>query len=182
MSGFASVKGTETIHARPQAFIAAFVRRVESGLLSGTPSRRSSYLVTRKSADGLEFRAVDWLTAFNVGLNDVELTISPDGRTQFQIRYARWAGYALALGAAIGLAFIAIFLTFDIRGYIARHPESRFGGLSTDQNVVLAWAMALFWAFIWPWLLILMHQRPLRRLMKRLIAEVDNTALETGSY
>ena len=42
-----------------------------------------------------------------------------------------------------------------------------------NQNVALAWALALFWGFVFPWILIAMHRRPLRRLMDRLIAEVD---------
>src|SRR5437867_7869443 len=132
----ASVEGTETIRSQPQAFIAAFVRRVKEGLLG---SRRSNYRVTRESADALEVRADDWLTAINVGLNEVDLAVSPDGTVHFAIRYPRWAGYVIALGAALALAFIAILLTFDIRSYIAGHPESRFPGLSIDQNVAVAW-------------------------------------------
>jgi hypothetical protein len=46
-------------------------------------------------------------------------------------------------------------------------------GLSIDQNLALAWLMVVFWGFLWPWLLISMHKRPLRRLVTRLIAEVD---------
>src|SRR5712692_141855 len=166
---FASLKGTEVIHSHPTAFIAAFVRRVEDGLLGGTHSRRSNYRVTRESADALQVRAVDWLTAISVGLNEVDLAVSPDGRVQFEIRYPRWAGYALALGGGCGFAIITILVTFDMRGYIARHPESRFSGLSIDQNIAVAWALALFWGFVWPWLLILIHRWPLRRLMKQLI-------------
>ena len=155
---FASVSGSETIRSRPQAFIAAFVRRIEDGLLRGGSPVRSRYRVTRQTADALEFRAINWLTAFNVGLNEVELAISPDGRLQFMIRYPRWAGYCLALGAAFGIAFIVMLLALGIR-----EP--------------LAWAMGLFWGFVWPWLLILLHRGPLRGLMKRLIAEVDSAAL-----
>ena len=45
------------------------------------------------------------------------------------------------------------------------------------QNVAVAWAMALFWGLVWPWLLILIHRWPLRRLMQRLIADVDSAAV-----
>jgi len=70
----------------------------------------------------------------------------------------------------------ASLLLFDIRDYVARHPASAFPGLSLDQNVAIAWVMALFWAFAWPWILIALHKGPLRRLMEHLIAEIDAEA------
>jgi hypothetical protein len=48
--------------------------------------------------------------------------------------------------------------------------------LSVDQNLLVAWFMVLFWGLVWPWLLIPMHKRPLRRLVVRLITEVDAQA------
>jgi hypothetical protein len=33
--------------------------------------------------------------------------------------------------------------------------------------------MVLFWGFVWPWLLVALHKRPVRRLLERIIAEVD---------
>jgi hypothetical protein len=49
-------------------------------------------------------------------------------------------------------------------------------GLSLDQNVAVACGMALFRGFAWPWILVAMHKRPVRRLMERLIADVDAEA------
>src|SRR5947209_7956181 len=100
----------------------------------------------------------DWLTAFNVGLNDVQAAASSDGRVSYTIEYQRWAAYVLVLGATVGIVLMAILLMFDMRGYIARHRASRFPGLSTDQNMAIAWAMAVFWGFIWPWILIALHK------------------------
>lgn len=180
MRFFPSLEGSATIRAETRAFVAAFVQRIEAGLLRGAPHRRCHYVVTRQGMEGLRFRAADWRTALNVGLNDVELAVSSDGRVRYTIRYMRWAGYALALSGALGLVFMTVLLAFDMRGYIARHPESRFPGLSIDQNLAIAWAMALFWGFAWPWLLIAFHQRPLRRLMDQIIAEVDVAAAEQG--
>jgi hypothetical protein len=42
-----------------------------------------------------------------------------------------------------------------------------------DQNLAVAWTMVVFWGFVWPWLLVVMHKRPLRELVTRLIAEGD---------
>jgi len=53
-------------------------------------------------------------------------------------------------------------------------------GLSTEQNLLIAWSMVLFWGFVWPWLLIHLHQRPLRRLLERVISEVDASEYAVG--
>lgn len=174
---FPSTDGTAAIRAPARAFVKAFVRRVEAGLLPGTSERRCRHEVTETASDALQFRAIDWPTAANVGLNDVKMTVSASGVVQYHVRYMRWAAYALALSAGIGLLLIAFLLAFDLRGYIASHPGPEYLGLSPDQNVAIAWGMALFWAFAWPWILIALHKRPLRRLMERLIAEVDATAV-----
>ena len=178
MGFFASVEGTATIRAQARAFVAAFVRRIETGLLPHAPRWRCQYRVTHQGADGLRFRATDWWTAINVGLNEVELAVAPGGRVHYAIQYWRWAGYALVLSGAIGVALIAAFLVFDIRDYIVRHPRSSIPGLSTEQNVAIGWVMALFWGFAWPWILIALHRRPLRRLMNQIVAEVDAAAMQ----
>jgi hypothetical protein len=46
-------------------------------------------------------------------------------------------------------------------------------GLSVDQNLFIAWAMVVFWGFVWPWILILPHKGRLHRQMAGLITEVD---------
>ena len=171
------VEGTCTIRAEPRAFVSAFARRIETGLLRGASPRRCGYLVTRQQDDGLAFRATNWLTAFNVGLNDVELTISSSGRVGYTIQYRRWATSAVFFCGGLGLALGAFFLVFDIRAYVEQHAASRIPGLSMDQNVAIAWAMAFFWGFVWPWILIALHKRPVGRLMQQLIAEVDAVSM-----
>ena len=171
------VEGTSIIRAEPRAFVSAFARRIQTGLLRGTSPRRCRYLVTHRRDDGLAFRATNWLTALNVGLNDVELTISSGGRVGYTIQYRRWATYAVFLCGGLGLALGASFLMFDIRAYVEGHAASRIPGLSMEQNVAIAWAMAFFWGFVWPWILIALHKRPVGRLMEQLIAEVDAVSM-----
>jgi hypothetical protein len=156
-------------------FVAAFARRVESGLLSARPGSRNHYAVTQRAPDRITFRATDWWTAINVGLNDVDIAIRGDGTARYSIDYSRWAVYAVGLGAVIGTILIATFLAVDIRGYIERHPASRLSRLSIDDSAAIAWAMALFWGFVWPWILIALHKQPLARLIDRVIAEVDGS-------
>ena len=173
---FATVEGITAIRSDPRAFFAAFARRITSGLFPGAPRHRARYTVTREGPDGLQFRAANWWTAINVGLNDVELKATADGPVHYTVRYPRWAIYVLALSDVVGVLLIGFLVLFDVRGYLARHPSSTVPGLSLDENVALAWAMAFFWGFVWPWIVIALHRAPLRRLIKKLIAEVDAEA------
>ena len=112
----------------------------------------------------------------NVGLNELELRFQKPGAVQYRVRYWRWASFTLGLSGILGLVGVLLLLVFDVRGYIARHEVTMLPGLSIDQNLFVAWAMVIFWGFTWPWLLIALHKRPLRRLVARLISEVDARA------
>jgi hypothetical protein len=164
--------GTAPVRAQPEAFVRAFARRIETGLLG---PQRSQYAITRQDQHGLAFRAVDWPTALSVGLNRVELTVSA-GQARYAIYYRRWAAYAVALSAAIGTGLAVLFLALDVRDYVDRDVSWMIPGLTTDQSVAIAWSMVVFWGFVWPWILIGLHKRPLRQLMERLISEVDEIA------
>lgn len=176
----ASIEGIATIRSQTEPFISSFVRRIETGLLPGTSSLRSQYGVVRKEPEELRFRALNWWTAINVGLNDVVMAAASGGRVHYKVTYWRWASFVLALSGALGIVFIAGLLQFDVRSYVEQHAMSRIPGLSTNQNIVIAWALAIFWGFVWPWILIALHKRPLSRLMNRIIAEVDAVSEEKG--
>lgn len=151
----------------------AFRKRVAAGLLAGRAGPRSAYRVVDGGRDQLRVRAEGWLTAFNVGLNDIELRINRPGFVEYRVTYWRWAAYSLALGGALGLIGLVLLLGFDARGYMEREPGACYPGLSVDGALVIAWAMVLFWGFVWPWLLINLHKGPLRRLVAHIVAEVD---------
>ena len=167
------IEGAIRIRSSATHFAAALHRRIEAGLLGGHPHPRSNYRVVEAAPGRLQFRAADWWTAINVGLNECELRLTQPGCIHYQVRFWRWALYALGLSGILGLVGLVLFLTVDVRTYIADHQESRLPGLSVNQNLVVAWAMVVFWGFAWPWLLIALHKRPLRRLVARLISEVD---------
>ncbi len=174
-----STEGAASISVTPEAFLRAFAQRLAGGLLSGVSPNRNRYLLTKSEPRALRFHADGWPTAFNVGLNDVDLTLQSATTIHYRIRFMRWACYSAALGAAVGLSLIAFLVLFDVRTYIEQHPGPEYLGLSPEQNVAIAWAMALFWGFAGPWILVAMHKRPLRELMNRLIAEVDASARQT---
>jgi hypothetical protein len=171
-----SIAGAVPIRASAVQFVGAFQQRVAAGLLMGHPHPRSNYRVISAGADELRVCAADWSTAINVGLNDIELRLPRAGSVHYQVRYWRWASYVLGLGGALGLVGLALLLTADVRGYITAHSTARLPGLSVNQNVLVVWAMVLFWGFAWPWLLIALHKRPLHRLIVRLVSEVDAAA------
>jgi hypothetical protein len=170
------IEGTVPIRSTPDQFVKGFRERVTAGLLSGKPHPRSNYQVTDANSTRLRVRAADWWTALNVGLNEMEFQFPRQGVLQYRVRYWRWAGYVIGLSGVLGVVGLILLLTLDVRGYIDRQGVGWFRGLSTDQNLALAWAMVLFWGFVWPWLLIAFHKGPVRRLVVRLVSEVDARA------
>jgi len=169
------IEGAVSIHSPAAQFAHAFGQRVAAGLLIGQPNPRSNYRVVEAGPGRIRVRAAEW-TATNVGLNEWELCLLQPGSVQYRVRYWRWACFLLGLSGILGLIGLVLLSTLDVRGYIARHEATMLPGLSIDRNVVVAWAMAVFWGFAWPWLLIALHKRPLRRLVARLIGEVDAQA------
>jgi hypothetical protein len=171
-----SLKGTVAVKSTAEDFFPAFARRIEKGLFPGAPGWRSRYALVEQDPDAVRFQAVDWLTAINVGLNDVRLDMPESGTVRYRIRYPRWASYVVTICAAIGILLLAVLSAFDMRGYIATHPTSRVPGLTPERSVAVAWGIVIFWGFVWPWLLIALHKPALRRLITRLITETDAAA------
>lgn len=108
-----------------------------------------------------------------MGLNEVELQAVP-GSVHYQVWYWRWTRFVLLFSGALGAIGLMLLQILDVRSYIANHPGSMIPGLSVDQNLQVAWSLFVFWGFVFPWFLIAMHKRPLRRLVERLIADVDS--------
>jgi hypothetical protein len=171
------IEGALAIRSASALFRRAFSARVAAGLLAGHPHPRSNYQVVEEGPDRLRVRAVDWWTAINVGLNDLELTFGAPDSVSYRVRYWRWTWYAVGLGAALGTIGLVLLLTLDVRPYIAGEGWGMIPGLSADQNLSVAWVMVVFWGFVWPWLLVSLHKPSLRGLVVRLIREVDTQAV-----
>lgn len=175
-----TLAGQVAVRSRPEAFLDALRHRVEQGLLTGHRHPRSHYAVTGSGSDRLIVSAADFKTAFNVGLNHVEVVLDGSGRVRYRIEYWKWAKYAVILSAIVGAVLLLVLLSIDLPRYIETHPGSSLPGLSVEGNVAVAWGMAIFWGLVWPWVLIAFHKRPLRRLFERILAEVDATASAGG--
>jgi hypothetical protein len=169
------IRGRLTIRSEPEPFFKAFQRRVASGLLTGTPHRRSNYIATVVDARHLSVRAADWMSAISVGLNELEFGYAGDGILRYRVRYWRWTIYCLALGAVLAAFGIALVLAFDVRSYLAQAPARMRWGLSVEHSIILLWAFIVFWGFVWPWLLVKLHKRPLHALVQRLVTAVDES-------
>lgn len=172
------IEGTVPIHSTGDTFLKAFERRVQDGLLSGHPHPRSRYRALNVGRGKLHVSADTWWTASNVGLNELELEVFP-GAVHYHVWYWRWARFVLSLSGSLGVIGLVLISVFDVRGYLASHPGAMIRGLSVDENAQIAWALVMFWGFIAPWLIIAFHKRPLRRLVERLIREVDRSASAT---
>jgi hypothetical protein len=176
MTALPEIEGRVSIRSSAERFLQSFQQRVRAGLLTGQPHPRSHYVVSEAGPGHLVLRAADWRSAISVGLNRVELRDVQPGLISYHVQYWKWARYALGLSGGLGFIGVALLLSLDVRGYIARHQSSMIPGLSIDQNLFIAWLMVVFWGFVWPWILISLHKAPLRRLIARLIAEVDADA------
>lgn len=172
------IEGTLSIKAPNEQFAAALEKRVNDGLLAGKPGPRSNYEVVESTGKSIRVRAVGWWTAINVGLNDFRLDLTQTGKLHFRLQYWRWAIYCIGVCFVIGLTGILFFWAIDLRAYMAQNPGARVAGLTIEQNLMIGWGNLLFWGFAWPWILIAMHKRPLRRLLERLVAEIDESALK----
>jgi hypothetical protein len=175
MSVIPEIEGTVSIASSSERFLQACRQRVAAGFLTGRPHPRSHYVVSAAGHDHLDIHAADWWTAVNVGLNTVKLRYVHPGAVHYHVEYWRWSRFVLGLSGGLGLIGIALLLKFDVRGYIAEHQSSMIPGISVEENWRIAWLMVLFWGFIWPWLLVALHQRPLRGLITQLLAEIDMT-------
>jgi hypothetical protein len=174
------IRGAVQIRSTPAEFLHALRQRLATGFLAGKPHTASNYVVTQTGPDRLHVHAADWRTAMNVGLNEVDLELAQRGTVSYQVRYWRWASFAVGLCGVLGLIALVLLLTVDIRAYIAGSRWRMISGLSVNQNLIIVWAMALFWGFLWPWVLIGLHKPVLQRLMKRLITEVDAQGSPAG--
>ncbi|MEE2937839.1 MAG: hypothetical protein VYA84_17770 [Planctomycetota bacterium] len=170
------IAGEIPIRATSKQFSTALRQRVNRGFLNNLPGVRQNYELVDCGSLSANVRAGNWLTAINVGMNDLFLDLSDSGKIQYRLSYWRWTTYCVGLGMILGLVMVAIFLTIDIRQYIANNPSARLPGLTIDQNVYFAWGNVSFWGFVWPWILVVLHKRSLRKLLMKTIAEVDEIA------
>ena len=145
----------------PGDFFTRFARRVETGLFLPGSRRRAHYRVRSSSADSLSFEAEDFLTAYNVGLNEVELQRGGTGTISYRVSFHRWSRYARIHGGLLGVVMAALYLVPVLRAQVTAYA----GGAP------LYWGMLLFWSLVWPWLLTALHRPFARMALERILRE-----------
>jgi type IV secretory pathway TrbD component len=173
---FPAFTGQTRIASPAAVFLEGMKGRLESGLLMGRPHRRSHYAVIRHAQRELAFKAADFVTAINVGLNEVILRTGADRNVEYSVSYVRWAAYVVGLGACLGIAFLFVFLLWDIQAEIGRYAFVADPALNRSIGFALFWGFVLFWTLVWPWILIIMYRPFARKLLERIIGEVDMAA------
>ena len=177
MTLFPQLEGEFPIDSNGETFFASLRERIVRGFPSGDTGVRQQYELVGTASDVRTLRATNWLTAINVGMNHLSLKLADNGKLQYRLTYWRWTGYCVGLGAILGMAMIALFLAVDMRQDIASNPQARIPGLTIDQNVYFAWGNIAFWGFVWPWILVALHKRPLRKLLLKTFSEIDRDVI-----
>jgi hypothetical protein len=172
--------GRTRIASSGPAFLAAMNARVQAGLLGGTPHRRSRYQTVLHTQRELAFRAASLATAINVGLNDVVLRAIGEHEIEYWVTYRRWAAYVVGLGAVIGLAIVAALLWWNVAGELLDYGFPAHGITATAPGAALVWGFVAFWTVVWPLLLIVAHKPLARKLVHRIIQEVDKIVMGNG--
>jgi hypothetical protein len=172
---FPGFDGQTAIASADAVFLERMKARVQSGLLMGKPHWRSRYTVTRHTQQELAFRASDTMTAINVGLNEVTLRTGGNRHVEYSVRYLRWAAYVVGLGTVLGIFLVSAFLLRGVEDEIGRYTFAADPVVNRNIGLGLFWGLVLFWALGWPWLVIAMHKPFARKLLDRIIREVDGT-------
>ena len=161
-------EGEMELSAVPEDFVDRIRRRVDEGLLIRGSRRRSDYRVRSASRDEITFGAQGVWTAINVGLNEVAIKRATPTRIVYQVSYWTWTGYAVLLGAVIGVVLVGAYFLSPVVGLQTQMPRNGlyiFGG------------MVFFWCVAWPWILTAIHKRFAARCLERILRE----ELEAGS-
>lgn len=148
----------------PIDFAARLKKRAEQGLLvPGHRSVRTNYLIRSEDRDEITLAAGNFLTAYNVGLNEVRVSLSGPTTLHYHVSFWRWTWTAVAHGAILGLLFLATFAFFpEVQREIAAYP---FG-------LVIFTTMAGFFCILWPWILTAIQKPVAEKTLVRILREV----------
>src|SRR5437867_3873512 len=147
----------------PDDFVTRVRRRVEAGLFLAGSRNRANYSVRSAGRDEIAFGADDFLTAYNVGLNDVSVRRRGSGALRYHAKYWRWTWSAVAHGAILGtILLICALVVPDMRRQVDSYPFGAylFGGI------------LIFFSLLWPWLLTAFHRKYAEQALRRILTDV----------
>jgi len=155
-------RGTIEFKALPDDYTDRIARRVETGLLVAGSRRRANYVVRAKSREAVSFSAVGFWTAYNLGLNEVEVRGAGPNCVDYHGSFRRWALYATI--NSLALATVILIGLLVLPG--ARDQVSRY-----TWGWLYIGALLAFFGLVWPWLLVAMHRRFVPRALERIVRE-----------
>jgi hypothetical protein len=153
--------GAIDFEAIPDDFAERIARRVRTGLLVPGRRGRANYVVQKQAPDAISFAAKGFWTAYNVGLNNVELQLEGK-RILYHGSFRRWTLYAVIHGFVIALVILIGILVL---------PESRNEISRTPGGWPFVGALLVFFGLAWPWLLVALQRRFVPRALERIVRE-----------
>lgn len=152
-------------------FIWMLAARVDKGLLPKTSKGRNRYEIVNVTEDAIRFRAVNFLTGINLGLNYVSIKVNREaGTIHYQVSFWTWARYCIFLCLGIGFALGALFLMPLMGLYLF----SRTYYPSSDEIKDYCIPMVIFWGLLWPWILIVFHKKSAEKSLLKILEDVNN--------
>src|SRR5262249_43091414 len=103
-----------------------------------------------------------FLTAYNIGLNDVRLSRRGSNILHYQVSFWRWTRTAIAHGLLLGLVFAVC---------VAAIPEMWKQIAGQPFGILLFVSQAVFWCVLWPWALTAFHRIFAERALRRILQE-----------
>ena len=165
-------------------FLEGLVKRIESGLFPKAVESRNRYVVSSRTEEEVKFHSIGLKTSVYVGLNDVSVKIdsSPNTgeRVIWRVKYWKWAMYSVKVCFFIGgLLILTRFLLFPawFNKWWCLQPKCLHGLLGE----VLFWFFIIFWGLLWPWVLVVLHKRPVSNLLRYIFDEVNQSQIEVAS-
>lgn len=156
------IEGKLSLTALPADYTGRIAKRVETGLLQAGNRSRANYKVGSLDDTEVSFHAEDFATATNVGLNRVNVWRSGENELSWRISYWRWTGYSVGLCGAIGIALALSFIVM---------PGMKADISASPAYLAIFWGNIVFWGLLWPWIMVAMHGRVLRRELSRILRE-----------
>ena len=155
-------EGVLTLERIPEDWSDRMQRRIDRGLILPGSRNRARYRVESADRDLLTFDAVDWRTAYAIGLNHVELQREGTDTITYRVSFTRWNRIAVAHGALIGIILAAgALLQPKLRAQMDSYPFGPwlFGGL------------VAFFSLAWPWILTAIQRNSARNLLEDVVLE-----------
>jgi|688.fasta_scaffold26815_8 hypothetical protein len=147
-------------------FISELAERVRGGLFPLASKHRNAYEVIAQSHNTLHFRSSNFWTGINIGLNDVFVKLNQADQVEYTIRYWTWTKYVVVLG-------IALFLVGVVAITAGPKILPAVWFVEVKRSPWIGISMLVFWGLLWPWGMVAIHKRSVRRCFEQILDAVN---------